>query len=142
MTLQKNKEGAISNICEVGVRSFKFAPDYSFHKIYGTPNSIKFLNSSQKTKSGTLYNYKIQLLYPGLKESDFFDFHRMLKDKYSVRIKTVQQEVYEVGNKIIPLEMKINFKSGSGTEITFYNKSLIPVRFVDDGFPYALTFSL
>lgn len=145
--LERN-ENIQANICEVQIKSVSnesLGLLTAFEKIYNTPSKVKFSCVSKQTAAGIEYTNKITLNYPGLDSTNFLMFNKLLHLKYVVRLGFSSNTLFEIGEITVPLKMKNNFKTPNGTQITFYNKSFIAVKYVGElnsteiiGFPYIL----
>lgn len=144
----ERNENIQANICQVEIKSVSNNESdllTRFEKIYSTPSKIKFSSTSKLAVAGIEYTNKITLNYPGLKDSDFSNFNKLLHLKYVVRLGFTINSIFQIGENIIPLRMQINFKISNGTQITFYNKSFMPIKYIGKlndneliGFPYII----
>lgn len=120
-----------------------------FTKVYSTPSKIKFARSSKHRPGGVEYINKITLQYPGVSDTSFSLFHKLLYIRFVAQIKYTSNALFQIGGNDIPLKLSINYKNPVGTILTFSNKSIEPLKelgVVSEnevvGFPYRLKASL
>lgn len=146
MDLEKNSK-LHPEVCHVNLKStLNKVYLAEFTNIYGTPSSIQFKKHGKNTSNGILYTYQVGLLYPGLKEDDFLNFHNLLKDRYQLQIQFLSGDVYTLNTALYPFELSYQFIKGKGFQLLFKGSTPFVQNFEHNtqinGLPYRLTFSL
>jgi len=146
MEFLKNSK-LLPEVCNVTIKSVLGKVNLAvFTALYATPSSINWQKSADDTDSGILYNHTVSLLYPGLKETDFANFHELMKDKFELKLQFINGDVFQINNSLYPFKLTYKFIQGKGFQLTFKGISIFQPVFINnviiDGFAYTLTFTL
>lgn len=101
-----------------------------FEEIYSTPSKISHSINSSLKDGGLEYTNRIELLYPGLEDENFANFHDLLHQRFEVKIEFNNNKVYLFGGNKFGMEMKIIFNPKKGTKITLRDKTTINPKYL------------
>lgn len=146
MEFLKNSK-LLPEVCGVTIKSVYGKVNLAvFTALYATPSSINWQKTEDEKDAGILYNHSVDLLYPGLKESDFTNFHELVKDRFEVQCQFINGDVYKLNNNLYPFKLTYKFIQGKGLQLTFKGSTPLSTSFTNnviiDGFAYTLTFTL
>lgn len=106
-------------------RKVNFMPGKTWLDLYHTPGSATFDQPSEKTPSGTIYNQKLEIFFPGLDTANLADLFNMDYTEFILKIKWSTGDSYLIGSKEIPVIFSENWSSSKGGSIfTFFRKSI------------------
>ena len=122
-----------------------------FDHLYGSFGKIFLSVNPKKSKSGIQYDVKLKINYPGLNNTNFSDLDALIKNRFIIRVVLENNDMYQIGEDVIPLNLKYNLKTPKGFTLTFFVQTIFSPIFLGKfsgnanyfgGFPYELAAKL